>query len=155
MISPSSEVLGAYILVTALPRVNRKYQPVRAGKNVRQMRTNEWRKKIEDMILLLKHQKKRETITEKCDAVIILRLHGNTDSDACIKGIFDALEESEIIKDDNLIGDFTVLRSNKKKKDPDSAVIFLIQKGTLLISLHKLKEASNAAEYSGQSIKRG
>lgn len=71
--------------------------------------SEEWNTRFEAMsVSFMASMKPVGTIEKKVDAVIILNIRSVTDSDASIKGIFDALEKTGVIKNDKQIRGFVV-----------------------------------------------
>jgi len=71
--------------------------------------SQEWNDRFGYMMLQMSAQKK-ELIEYPIDLYITIVVHPRTDSDAIIKGLFDSMEESGLIKNDNLIRDFLIIR---------------------------------------------
>jgi len=134
-------------ILGALPRINRKYVPA-YSKNKRKsyMRlSKEWTEKFSSMILQINVQKGEFYTKEKIDLYITQTVNPRTDSDAILKGVFDALEKGKVIKNDNQILDFLV--SRKKYNGTEELIIQIAEAGTLLESIRGEHEKKKTIQH--------
>lgn len=135
-----------------LPRVNRKYAPAynRRSKKAYMRLSKEWEEKFAYIALQIQSQNKGKQITDKIDLLITQVVHPRTDSDAIIKGLFDAMTKSNLIKDDIQINDYLVQRGEWQGEE--MVIVKIAPKDELLTSIFAEMseaeyEAEKAAEY--------
>lgn len=112
MISHSNHGHVSIVYVGPIIGVNRWKNPIKKGKHVTMYETKEYKKFKEDLASRIRYA---TPFPGYVDVEIILFMDGRKDSDGPIKGIFDAIELSGIISNDNKIRDFTVQRFYDKK----------------------------------------
>jgi len=125
-------ILKTLLLKGPLPRINRKYVPSynrRARKSYMRL-SQEWEEKFGCILLQMQGQKNGFYTEDKIDLFITQSIHPRTDSDAILKGLFDSLEKSGVIKNDNQIKNYCVVRGPWSGED--EVIIQIISSGELL-----------------------
>ncbi len=127
-------------------RINRKYVPSYSNRRKKSyMRlSQEWNDRFGYMMLQMSAQKK-ELIEYPIDLYITIVVHPRTDSDAIIKGLFDSMEESGLIKNDNLIRDFLIIRGEYSGEE--MAVVKITEAGNLIMDfIHDAQEEAGGMD---------
>lgn len=93
-----------------LPRVNERLGTHRVGQSALIFGTTQFKQNKRDMAVGFMVTRPKAPIEHPVDARVEVTLWKRLDSDAPVKGIFDALEIAGVLKDDKLIRDFTIIR---------------------------------------------
>lgn len=125
-------MIAKYVIFEHLPRINRKFVPAYNRKTRKSFirDSKEWKAGAASMKLQVEAQVK-ETISDKIDVVLLISIPDAEDSDAVIKGLFDALENGGAVENDNQITSYYVRKIPHPRKGEDFAIMELHPKGTL------------------------
>ena len=108
-----------------LPRINQKFGARSMGGKAALFMANKYRDGLHDMAMVFSVTRPTVPIDYPVDAHIEVSLWSRIDSDATIKGIFDALEIGRVLEDDKLVRHFEVVRSYHHRDTPDSVSVTL------------------------------
>lgn len=105
-----------------LPRTNDMHGTSRNG---RIFVTASFKKRRADMAASFSTTRPTEPIDYKVDCRLRISQWQVIDSDASVKGIFDALEMAGVVENDKQIRDFRVIRDYHKRDDDDTVRVTL------------------------------
>ena len=112
-----------------LPRVNEWHGTHRVGQSAKIFETTQFKQNKNDMAVGFMVTRPKAPIDYPVDARIHVTTWKRLDSDAPVKGIFDALEIAGVLKDDKQIRDFTVIRHYHHRDAPDLVKVKLMVTG--------------------------
>ena len=112
-----------------LPRENERLGTHRVGQSAKIFETTQFKQNKYDMAVGFMVTRPKAPIDHQVDARIHVWTWKRLDSDAPIKGIFDALEIAGVLKDDKQIRDFTVIRHYHHRDAPDLVKVKLMVTG--------------------------
>jgi len=112
-----------------LPRINEWHGVHMVGPKPRIFETTRFKQNKRDMADGFFVTRLKAPIEHQVDARIHVWTWKRLDSDAPVKGIFDALELAGVLKDDKQIRDFTVIRHYHHRDAPDVVKVKLMVTG--------------------------
>ena len=112
-----------------LPRINERFGTHMVGRRPQIYETPLFKSNKSDMAVGFMVTRPKAPIEHPVDARIHVWAWKVMDSDASIKGIFDALEIANVLKNDNLIRDYAVIRDYHRRDAPDLVQVKLMVTG--------------------------
>ena len=107
-----------------LPRVNEWHGAKMVAGHARIFESRIYRQRKEDLAVSL--PKPPVPISQPVDLIVEVWLWKQTDTDAPIKGVMDALEMAGIVENDRLIRDITIARADHPRSEPDKLKVTLV-----------------------------
>lgn len=124
-----SDVLFEAQYTGPLPRINEKFGACVVCGSARLYNSASYRKKVESIVWSFRVAVDRPPIDFPVDAELVFVLSKRTDSDACVKGVLDALEKAGVVANDRLIRNIRIERRYKAQRASDRVGVRLLLVG--------------------------